>query len=323
MPADRPERPRDDRDSPYGRPRDDRRRGRSRSRERDRDWGYDRGRERSPRRTPERPMSREGRRRRSGSRSAPSRDERDKERPPSPRNEGRSRGSSRSRSPSSRKRRSSPTPPPADAPRYRREFHSGYRHPSSYHDSPQHGYDSNRGRGWTRGSSYPYTPRSGYQHRHFDSPHVRTPDANYPPPQRTPPSTSPTFQSNSSVESMKPTPSTDQPQSDPAVPSGPASWRRAQQYKQDRPYQQDFRPNYTLGRGGPPMNQFPRNSPRQHLPSTSPAVSPHEPKSTSPIFQRTAIPTGPRGFGRPADVSIKKEYISPVPELDEQVRRSL
>ena len=268
MPADRPERPRDDRDSPYGRPRDDRRRGRSRSRsrERDRDWGYDRGRERSPRRTPEQPMSREGRRRRSGSRSPPFRDERERERRPPSRNEGRSRASSRSRSPSAWKRRSSPTPPGPDAPRYRREFSSGYRHPSSYHGSPQHGYDSNRGHGWTRGSSHPYTPRGGYQQRHLDSPHIRGTESNNPPPQRTPPSTSTGFQPNSNVEPVKPATSTDQPPSDPAVPSGPASWRRAQQYKQDRPHQQDFRPNYALGRGGPQNNQFHRNSPRQPFP---------------------------------------------------------
>ena len=315
MPADRPERPRDDRDSPYGRPRDNRRRGRSRSRsrERDRDWGYDRGRERSP----ERPISGEGRRR---SRSPPLRDERERERRLSPRNGGR--GSSRSRSPSARKRRSSPSPPAHDASRYRREFSYAYRHPPSYHDSPQHGYDSNRSRGWTKGSSHPYTPRGGYQQRHYDSPHPRGTESNNPPPQRTPPSTSTGFQPNPNVEPMKHVASPDQPPSDPAVPSGPASWRRAQQYKQDRPHQQDFRPN-AVGRSGPPMNQFHRNSPRQPFPSTSPAISPHEPTAASPTFHRATIPTGPRGFVRPLDVAVRKEYISPIPELDEQVHPSL
>ena len=122
---------------------------------------------------------------------------------------------------------------------------------------------------------------------------------------------------------MKHVTSPDQPLPDSAVPSGPASWRRAQQYKQDRPYQQDFRPNYSVGRSGPPMNQFHRNSPRQPFPTTSPAVSPRDPATASATFHRTTIPTGPRGFVRPHDVPVKKEYISPVPELDEQVHPSL
>lgn len=324
MPADRPERSRDDRDSPYGRPRDDRRRGRSRSRsrERDRDWGYDRGREQSPprrSRTPEQTMSREPRRRRSGTRSPPPRDERDRERRRPSHNEGQSRGLSRSRSPT-RRRRSSPTPP-GDAPRFRREFSSNYRHPS-YHDSPQRGYDSSRGRGSWRGAPHSYTPRGGYQQPHFDSPHIRVTDANNNPPQRTPPSAVPSFQSNQNNDTMKAVPSTftDQPTSDAAVPAGPASWRRAQQYKQERPYQTDYRSNYSLGRGAPQINQLHRNSPRQSYPQ-SPAVSPHDPPSTSPTFHRSSIPTGPRALARYSDTQIKKEYISPVADLEEQVCR--
>src|SRR5271156_4243965 len=84
MPADRP---RDDRDSPYGRPRDDTRRDRrwSPDRDRDRERGYDRGRDRSPpprRRSisRERSRSREGRSRRNGSNSPLPRDDNDRER---------------------------------------------------------------------------------------------------------------------------------------------------------------------------------------------------------------------------------------------------
>ena len=330
MPADRPERPRDDRNSPYGRSRDDRRRARSRSRswEREKEWGYDRApRERSPpirrSRSPEQTLNRDPRRRPSGSRSPlPPRDDRDREKQPSSRNEGLSRGSSPSRSPG-RNRRSSPSPPPPsnDAPRYRRDYSSGYRHPS-YHDGSQHGYDnSNRGRGW-RGS---YNPRGGYQQRHFDGPHIRVNDGNYNPPQRTPPSTAPNYQSNPNSEPAKPVPQTssttasDQTPIDPAVPAGPASWRRAQQYRQERPYQQDYRQNYSHGRGAPPTNQLHRNSPRQPYPqSPATAVSPHDPPSHSPTFHRSSVPTGPRALAR-NDSQIKKEYISPVADLEEQV----
>lgn len=318
MPADR------DRDSPYGRARDDRRRGRSRSRERDRDWNYDRGRGRSPRRrsiSGERTRSREGRRRRSHSRSPLSRDERERERERRPlsRNEGRPSGPSQPGSP--RKRRSSPTPPP-NGPRFRRDYSSSYRNPS-YNDSPHytHGQDdSTRGRDWARGSPYSY-PRGGPQQRQYDSPHIRITDASYNPVQRTPPSASASsIQSSQSPESMRPQPitsNTDQSSSDPLIPSGPASWRRAQQIKQERLHQQDVRQSLPPGRGAPPSNPLHRNSPRGQFGLTphSHAVSPQDPTSNSPTFHRSSIPTGPRQ----PDVVVKKEYVSSVPDLDEQV----
>jgi hypothetical protein len=316
MPADR------DRDSPYGRSRDDRRRDRSRSRERDRDWSYDRGRGWSPRRRSvscERTRSGEGRRRRSHSRSPMLRDERERERRPLSRNEEWARGSSRPDSPA-RKRRSSPTPPP-DGPRYRRDYSSSYRNPS-YQDSPHYGYgqdDSPRSRDWNRGSSYTY-PRGGFQQRQYDSHHARVTDTSNTPVQRTPPTaTSSSLQSSQSPESMRSQPITsnnDQSSSEPIIPSGPASWRRAQQYKQER-LQQDLRPSFPPTRNAPPLNPLHRKSPRTPFSSTSHshAVSPKDPTSSSPAFHRSSIPAGPRQPEAP----VKKEYISPIPDLDEQV----
>src|SRR5277367_96386 len=326
MPADRPDRPRDDRDSPYGRPRDDSRRDRrwSPDRDRDRDRGYDRGRDRSPpprRRSisRERSRSRDAKSRRNGSNSPPPRDDRDRERGSGSRNEGRrSRGTSRSRSPSRRKGRASPSPPP-DGPRFRRDVSSDYR------DSPQRGYgqgDSSRGRGWPRGPSYPYPSRGGYQGRPSD------PNYNHNPTQGTPPGTQSSTNTNSmnapASSSIDPTPT------DSSVPAGPASWRRAQQYRQDRPYpqdrpsyqqerpyQQDYRPNFPSGRGAPPMNPLHRNSPFQST-AQSPGQSPRNSVPLSPTLHR--VPTGPRALGRLPEIPAKKEYISPVPELDEQVR---
>lgn len=323
MPADMP---RDDRDSPYGRSRDDTHRDRrwSPDRDRDRERGYDRGRDRSPpprRRSisRERSRSREGRSRRNGSNSPLPRDDRDRERGPCPRNEGRGlRGTSRSRSPSRRKGRASPSPPP-DGPRFRRDFSSDYR------DSPQRGYGQgnfSRGRGWPRGLSYPYPSRGGYQGRPSD------PNYNYNPTQRTPPDA----QSSTNTNSMNApaSDSTDPSPSDSSVPAGPASWRRAQQYRQDRPYQQDrplhqqdrpyqqdYRPNFPPGRGATLMNPLHRHSPFQST-AQSPGHSPRNSLPLSPTLHR--VPTGPRALGRPPDAPAKKEYISPVPELDDQVR---
>ena len=111
--------------------------------------------------------------------------------------------------------------------------------------------------------------------------------------------------------------------STPAAPSGPASWRRAQQYKQERPYQQDYRLNIPTPRGAPPINPIQRNTPRtpfsQH--PQSPAQSPHESIATSPNMNRP-IPTGPRSLAptRTFDAPVKKEYISPVADLDDKVK---
>lgn len=68
------------------------------------------------------------------------------------------------------------------------------------------------------------------------------------------------------------------------------------------------------------MNPPHRNSPRPPFQSTaqSPGHSPHNQVPLSPTLHR--VPTGPRALGRLPDLPAKKEYISPVPELDEQVR---
>src|SRR5579859_6925287 len=297
MPSDRSEWPRDDRDNPYNRQREDRperRRDRSRSRERDREWAYDRGRERSSprRRSPSR--EREYREDKTGprshTRSPPSRDERDRNWLPSPRNEGRSRGSSRSRSPPKRR----PTSPAVnDSQRYRREYPAGPARPGPYHESVQGGFEYGglmRGRGGWRGSSYPYPSRGGYPPRQYDAPYMRDQNDGHmsrgPPPG---PYSTPFATQNPELSISPPSgPSTLTPgqgSGDPSAtsaPTGPASWRRAQQYKQDRPYQQDYRPNFPAPRGGPPVNPISRTSP--HTPYSqrqSPIQSPNErPPST-------------------------------------------
>jgi hypothetical protein len=123
-----------------------------------------------------------------------------------------------------------------------------------------------------------------------------------------------------------PSASISQGPSDPsttAAPSGPASWRRAQQFKQERPpYQQDFRPNFSTPRGAPPVNPIHRNTPRtpfSHHPQ-SPVQSPHEHAATSPTLNRP-IPTGPRALAPTHQLvpPVKKAYISPIPDLDEKV----
>jgi hypothetical protein len=70
------------------------------------------------------------------------------------------------------------------------------------------------------------------------------------------------------------------------------------------------------------VNPISRTSP--HTPYSqrqSPIQSPNErPPSTSPTLNRP-IPTGPRALVpvRQLEIPVKKEYISPVPDLDEKV----
>jgi len=159
----------------------------------------------------------------------------------------------------------------------------------------------------------PYTGREGYGYRPSGPPFPRGPDPNnysprLPSSSRTPDS-SQTPASSSNVDTNT--------SNTPTTPAGPASWRRAQQYRQDRPFQQDYRAPYPPsgpGRGAP----FPRTSPRAPLPSTpqSPATGPPDPAATSPTANR--IPTGPRALARHEPVA-KKEYKSRVPDLDEKV----
>ena len=302
---DRAERPREDNhNSPYNRVRDDRsdrhhdRSGTSspsHDRDRDRDRDY-RVRERSPRRS----VSAE-RRRRSRSRTPPRDDK------------GRDRRSSRSRTPPRRRR--TPSPTSGEGQRYRRDYNS------PYNDSSRggYGYDPSRGRGgWMRGGPH-YPGRGAYSYRPSGPPyHHRGPDPNSsyvprgPPPMQNPEFSQTPTASSSNTETN--------PSSEiPSAPAGPASWRRAQQYRQERPFQQDYRPTYPPsgpGRGAP----FPRTSPRPPFPPNpqSPAVSAPESSTTSPPLNR--IPTGPRAFNRPVEPPSKKEYVSPVPDLDEKVR---
>jgi hypothetical protein len=293
---DRPERPREDRGSPYRRPKDDRSdRARSPSSSpRDRDY---RSRDRSPRR---RSVSAE-RRRRSRSKTPP-RDDRGRDRR-SPRGEGRSRGSSRSRTPPRRRR--TPSPLNGEGHRYRRDY-----------DSPRGGYghDSARGRGWMRGAP-PFPGRGAYSYRPSGPPFPRGSDPNGNYSSRGPQHMqAPEFpQLNSSPSNL------DINSSDSSsAPSGPASWRRAQQYRQDRPFHPDYRPPYPPS--GPCRSApYPRTSPRPlyHPTSQSPHPTSAETTSTSPPSNR--IPTGPRSLNRPADPLGRREYVSPVPDLDEKV----
>jgi hypothetical protein len=41
----------------------------------------------------------------------------------------------------------------------------------------------------------------------------------------------------------------------------------------------------------------------------------------SPTFHRHSIPTGPRALARFPETQVKKEYISPVADLEEKVYR--
>jgi hypothetical protein len=307
---------RDDRDSPYGRQRDDRYRPRSRSqsrsREPDRDWASADRRSPPPRRrsfTPDNsnslPLGRDGgggaggqrpRSRRSDSGSPLSRDDRDRI--------GRSRASSRSRSP---RKRPSPSPPaPMDGQRFRRE--NNYR---PAYDSTASRDQGQVTRSWTRPPSW--HPRGGYQQASLQRPHDHRPgDPSTAPQQRTPPSNIPT----------DPPPDSPPVPTGPSVPAGPASWRRAQQFGQ-RPNYPDYRQNFSYNRGGPPMNHLHRDSPRQPLPQQSgpsPALSPHDTQTQSPPFHRPSIPTGPRAFTRPSATPMKKEYVSPVADLKEKVQ---
>jgi hypothetical protein len=303
MHPDRPERPREDVNSPYSRPRDDR--FDRRRDERDRDWGYDRARgwarERSPPRkssSPEQLQGRDDRRRRS--RSPAPRSDRDREKRPSPRHDGGARSLTRTR-------RTSPSPPPVDNRNYGRQYPSRPRQ-SSHYDQSQNG------------------PSQSYRYRPSDSPQHRTTESSV----RTMPGVSSTMSLNrgpqnfdtiNAIAGKVPTEPSLSESSSTAVPSGPASWRRAQQYKQERPYHQDYRPNPSLGRGAAPLNPAHRIPLRPSFSSNphSPAPLPHESlTATSPSSHRS-IPTGPRALGRPNDPPSKKEYSSPVPELDEKV----
>ena len=319
----------DDRDSPYGRQYRPRSRSQSRSREHGRgDWSSSRDLRSPPplrRRsiTPDNnwPLSRgEGgrysRSRRSNSGSPLSRDDRD------PRM-----GRSRSRSPLPPRKRRTPSPPPStDGQRFKRE--NNYRPAYDSAPSREHG---NVTRNWTRPPSWQGrgTNQQGHpQQAPYD--YRQGPDSSNAPPQRTPPANAPPPPSGPHGDPTRPSPSTaaTDPPAEPsvptgpsAVPSGPASWRRAQQFNQ-RP---DYRQNYSSNRGGGPPHMSPlqRSSPRQppfqHQSGPSPAPSPRDIQGQSSPFVRSAIPTGPRAFTRPSENPVKKEYVSPVVDLNEKV----
>ena len=267
------------------------------------------------------PHIREDRRRRSRSRSPASRGDGAWESRHSPRHEGRTRVRSRSRS-LTRKRRTSPSPPATDGREYAREHPSRPRQPSHY-DHSQNGFegaDSSRGRGAGfigSSQSYRYRPSESPHHRVNDSGGGTVPGGSSLMP------TNRVFQYLESGNAI-PNPQTEPNPSDPstpAVPSGPASWRRAQQYKQERPYQQDYRPNVPLGRGASSMTTAHRLAHRPQFPSNphSPVPSLHDSSGVTSSTLHRPIPTGPRALTRPSDPPAKKEYNSPVPELDQKV----